>query len=403
MERIRRTLRLARQVAAIALSVVLCSTVNEAAARTPGEFFAPLREGNAAVFDNVPAYLIRMYLNTALATYAKQCPHTAPKYSPPWQLGQYVATLAHPRTGIAGNLISMAASARLSAWSARADGENDVLWLYEQSGCAASIHQSWVTHVKAMAEDPRIAGPLPEADKLCQESGGASNVCQCFATSFEMEATPVERRRVLDAKPQLEGLRATLRNGDLSSRVSYKCEASPAIVSPETEYIHTPDDQYRLKEGVYRVRIPQSRNPDASTATCKIKRQLNWQYLVECHLAPRGLGTLSKSGQELTVAYRGSKGDETYSVLPDGRLRLQSRSPSVAMELVPAEDSAATEQAPDTTTRRSRSSPAEARGGAATEQQCARLSEDLEKLRARSRNPNGIARLEERYARWCVK
>ena len=175
----------------------VCVVAGSSWARTPGAYFAALQAGDAAVFDNVPVWLIRTYLNVALATYEKACPETAPSYARPWALAAYVATPAHANSGGSGLVLWTAANGLLNSWTS--DAENDVLALKEQARCSASAHRAWVANAKAMAQDSRVAGPFPQARELCEESRAAPTVCACFSNSYDMEATPAERRRVRDA------------------------------------------------------------------------------------------------------------------------------------------------------------------------------------------------------------
>lgn len=394
------------------LSVAVLAAVGLAGmswARTPGPYFESLQSDKAAALDNVPVLFIRSYLNIALATYEKACPDTAPVYTRPWALAAYVMKLPHqgvdPASALGSNGLWVMANKRLEHWNAvQANGENDVLWLKEQSGCSATAHRAWAANAKAMAENPRIAGPFPQAQALCEASGSSASLCSCFATSYDMEATPADRRRVLDSKPQIEGLRTTLRNGDLSARVSYKCEASPPIVSPDTEYLQTSDEQHRLKEGLYRIFMPLARVQ--AGATCHITRQINWRYLVPC-MGPPGVGTLSSGGDLLTVRYKGTKPDQSFSVLADGTLRLQSKSPQVAMDLLPPSIAGAEAASPDSQVGAPvqippNPSPAGRGPTRATPQECARMEHALQRLRARYATPTaGMLTLEERLRQWC--
>lgn len=375
-------------------------------ARTPGPYFESLQSGNAAAFDNVPVLFIRSYLNIALATYEKACPDTAPAYTRPWALAAYVmkppSQGLDPASALASNGLWVMTTRRWADWNeVQANGENDVLWLKETSGCSAAAHRAWVANAKAMAENPRIAGPFPQAQALCEASGSSASLCSCFATSYDMEATPADRRRVLDSKPQLEGLRATLRNDDLSARVVYKCEASPPIVSPDTEYLHTSDEQHRLKEGVYRMFFPLARAQAGQT--CEITRKADWRYRFEC--LGTGVGTLSRAGDVLTVDYTGIKTDDTFDVLSDGTLRLRSTKPNVAMDLVPTNESPTATWPRPQVGGQGRAPPnpgAAGRGPTkASPQECARKAQDLQRLRDRYPTSVGIMKREERLRQLC--
>lgn len=323
------------------LVAALCMT-SLSWARAPGPYFASLQTGNAAAFDNVPALMIRAYLNKALATYASVCPETAASHEGLWDLAAYMMKMPpQPKPSqtvgpyIAATGLYALEAKKMEAWMAGpGNAENDVLWFTEQSTCAAAAHRAWVANVKAIAQDPRIAGTFPQAQALCVESGASASVCACFAMSYGMEATPAERRRVLDSQPPIEGLRATLRSDYLATRVTYKCEVSPPITSPDTEYLQTSDEQQRLREGTYRMHFPLANRP--STATCTLSRRGAWLYLLNCNpMALTGSGMLSSSGDALRVHYRGHKPEEIYRVLADGTLRLLSRNPRVAMDLLP--------------------------------------------------------------------
>ena len=386
----------------------VCVVAGSSWARTPGVYFGALQAGNAAVFDNVPVLLIRTYLNVALATYEKECPETAPSYARPWALAAYVVTPAHANSGGSGLVLWTAANGSLNSWTS--DAENDVRALKEQAGCSASAHRAWVANAKAMAQDSRVAGPFPQARELCEQSRAAPTVCACFSNSYDMEATPAERRRVRDARPPLDGLRATLRDSSsyLSSRVSYKCETSPPIASPATEYLYTSDEHHRLKEGTYRVFHPLARAQAGKT--CRLTRNLDWRYTLACLLQPTGQGTLSSAGDMLAVHYKGSKPDDAFSVLADGTLRLQSRNPQVKMDLLPgaAEGDTPAQDAGGAVGRDgggggvAARAPAATRGPAATPEQCAKMAADLQMLRSKPTTlPRVIANHETRYARYC--
>lgn len=400
--------RQTRRVAAV-LTLAACMT-SSSWARAPGPYFASLQSGNAAAFDNVPVLMIRMYLNTALATYVKACPEAAPSYKRPWDLAAYVMKVPPQQGGPNLALLPFLAleAKKMEAWTAGpGNAENDVLRFMEQSTCNAAAQRAWADNIKAFAQDPRIAGPFPQAQALCEESGASASLCACFAMSYDMEATPAERRRVLEGQPSIEGMRATLRNDYLSARVTYKCEASPPITSPDTEYLQTSDEQHRLHEGIYRMHFPLARTP--STATCTLSRQRAWLYALNCSSLV-GASRLSNSGDTLWVHYRGSKPDELYRLLADGTLRLQSKNPRVALDLIPGAVGADTSQAqgsgaaagggraPNT------AYPSAARRSTATPEQCAKMLSDVQRIRSKATsNPRVIESIESRYAQYCSR
>ena len=194
----------------------------------------------------------------------------------------------------------------------------------------------------------------------------------------------------------LDGLRATLRDSSsyLSSRVSYKCETSPPIASPATEYLYTSDEHHRLQgRRLYRVFHPLARAQ--AGRTCTLTRNLDWRYTLACPLQPTGRGTLSGAGDLLAVHYQGSKPDDAFSVLADGTLRLQSRNPQVKMDLLPgaAEGDTQAQDAGGAVGRdgggggAAAGAPAPTRGPAATPEQCAKMAADLQMLRAKRTDP----------------
>lgn len=378
------------------------------AAGTPGEFFVPLQTGQFAAFDRMPAYQIRTYVKAALATYEKQCPETAPKYEIPWDLVAYINTPADRARGQAGAFMMMAVALQMGKFEVQANGGNDVKWLIEKAGCALSEHQDWINHGLTLLSDPRLAGPVPEARKMCEKRHTPDiKECPCFALGFDMEASPERRRQFLDDESPINGLNVTMADPDFAALVGYKCPATPMFGSP---WVSTPtptspkaeisDENHRLFEGTYSVRRPELKDQSIYRGSATITRIDHWRYAFQWHGSPnnpKGTGTLSSTGVEFTLVM-GSSRPFIFAVLPDGTLQGKGR--DNAYELVPVDASA-----PDFVPPPSPPSRPTLRSTASSPEQCARLTSDIEKLRGspHPRAADGIARLEAQFKFWCSR
>jgi len=384
-----------------------------ARARTASQSFQALQSGNAAAFDNMAAVLIRVYLHFALATFERACPGGGGDVPRPWNVLAYTTqppAAGDPATMMVVGIIWNAQVAETRLWSEM--GENDVLALTDRSGCDAAAHAKWLTNAKALMRDPNVAGVFQQAAMLCQESGSSTQLCSCFATGYDMEATPAQRRQVLTAAPQIEGLRATLRDQDFATRVVYKCTTAPPIANPNAEYLSNSDEGHRLREGDYQQFYPLARAQRARA--CTVTRVSNWRYTLSCHVA--GVGVLSHAGDVLTVSYKHQTRRDIYSVLESGTLRLRSDNPRIAFELLPPNGVASSEpqQAQDTRAggalppgdATSRRSPEGATGrrSMATQEQCASWEEHLARMQSRQATPTRAMQvLETRIREHCAR
>jgi hypothetical protein len=364
-----------------------------------GQFFTSLRAGQFAAFDNVQAVYIRFYAKSLFHAYEQRCPDTAPKYNIPWDLVAYVATPPHPSHDSAAYLYLAAMTKIDEATFARMDGKRDIDSLVDASRCSASVHSGWMNQAKKMLSDPRIAGPLPEMNKVCEAHRWSSDEdCACFALAYDMQSTPAKRRVFIDAAAPLQGLQKTLNDSDFATRVAIKCSGTPnyfrpGLMAQAPPHANQIDDNHRLAEGAYRIKTTQLDTIDRGGFT--ITRIANWRYQLtwkKLLKVSEQIGILSNDGKELTV-YRGEPQPVTFRVLENGTLR--GVGANVQFDIVPI---SADQPAPRTTVPQ----PPNRSDNSASTEQCARLQRDIDRFRGNPRSASNLAILEKRYASWCA-
>ena len=381
--------------------------------KTASPNFQALQSGTASAFGNTSVVLVRVYLHFALATFERACPGGGGEIPRPWNVLAY--TTQPPPAGDPATMLVLGTSWNAQAMETRhwsEMGEYDVLAMIDRSGCNAAAHANWLTNAKAFMNDPNVAGLFPQAAMLCQESGSSAQLCSCFATGYDMEATPAQRRRVLTASPQIEGLRATLRDQDFATRVVYKCATAPAIAHPNAEYISNSDEGHRLREGDYLQFHPLARAQDRRA--CRVTRVSNWRYTLSCLVT--GVGVLSQTGDVLTVSYKHQTRRDVFSVHENGTLRLRSDNPRIAFDLLPPDGVASSELQQAQGERAGGAlPPSGATGGRppeapaprrpmATQGQCASWEEHLARMQSRRVTPTPAMQvLETRIREHCAR
>ncbi|MDR6859808.1 hypothetical protein [Variovorax guangxiensis] len=362
-------------------------------------YFSALQLGDTEPFINTPAAHLRLYLSTMLARLQQDCPNAGADYKRPVDTAEYLAKPpvynGNPSTTMVTHGTWVAQAKKVEALSTIA--KSDITAILKASGCDARANGAWVATAKKMLDDPRFAGPFPQAKTLCEASGSTPAVCECFASSYEMEASPRQRQMVLNGKPPIDGLRATLLNQDLALLSVYKCQSAPPIANPRAEYKQASDEKHRIPDGAYRMFYPLVANQ--GNRSCNIKRRADWTYSFYCGV--HGVATMSQQGDVLNVSYGAHKPAESYTVLPDGKLRLRSSNPRVALDLLPP-DAAAAGAMPSTTVAQSSRKPVKR---TMKPGECQRMEKEIQRAKdfPNSRNPATLASWEKDYQVNCTE
>jgi hypothetical protein len=377
----------------VAWTILLCASP---LVHSAGQYFEALRQGQFTSFDSQSAYRIRVYVQGLFASYEKRCPDEAPNYRIPWDLVAYGLKPVNSAWGTGGSVFSLELAARDTAFFTLADAERDMASVVSASSCALSVHRGWIDQAKKVLSEPRLAGPLSGLQQACEAAGQHNAGCVCFDEAYDMQSSPAQRRRFLEAQTPLQGFQQTLHDADFATRVAIKCPSTPnffaaAIVEKAPAHANEPDDAHRLREGEYDIK-PLRAADRRMHGTYLVRRTGNWRY--EFKFLGRGgnhIGYLSNDGKQLTL-YVGMPLPRTFEINDDGTMRTLDG--ENRFDLVHSSARASKLPVPRV--------PEQGPAPKANPQQCARLRSDIERFRANPRGANTLAILEKRYADWCT-
>jgi hypothetical protein len=248
-----------------------------------------------------------------------------------------------------------------------------------------------------MLSDPRLAGPLIGLERACEAAGQSNRDCACFDEAYDMQSSPAQRRRFLDAQPPLQGFQQTLDDADFATRVAIRCSSTPNFFAAATMEQPPPhagqsDDAHRLREGEYDIK-PLNDPYRRMHGTYLVRRTANWRYEFKFQGAGGNhIGYLSSDGKQVTL-YVGKPNPRMFQVMEDGTLRTLDG--DNRFDLVHASARAPLpkrERMPVPTPGKTQADP----------RQCTRLEVDIERARADPRRAHVLAILEKRHADWCA-
>lgn len=216
------------RTALLALLAAIASTIGAASAYAQSSYFRAMLDGSISQFDALPAYRTRIYVGGLIAALNRQCPTlNIPSHPGPLEAGQY-------RIGSIGSVSLIARAAEDAAFFAAADSDADIAAYSARHGCDQTTHSRWIRTATSMLRDPLLAGSIQSfASETCTQLKyrGDHSDCSCFATSFDMETTPNQRRNILQTAQVHDTLREMLVHGGLAQIISGRCSVVPDLVT----------------------------------------------------------------------------------------------------------------------------------------------------------------------------